>query len=85
MEQQQQPLKLRIGVEFTIFKHKGADELDNMDCLNEEEKTRPSDIIHNINMLYKDEANHIYFQLNTSTTNISVYTPETMKEIILSL
>jgi hypothetical protein len=35
MEKQQKPVKLRIGIEFTIFKHKGADEID-IDFLNEE-------------------------------------------------
>jgi hypothetical protein len=98
MEKQQKPVKLRIGVEFTIVKHKRADEID-IDFLNEEgyydeddeehapkkEKTINSDIIYGIDMLYKNETNYIYLKLNASTTNISVYTPETMKEIVLSL
>jgi hypothetical protein len=44
----------------------------------------PSDKIHGINMLYKNK-DCIYLKLNASTTTISVYTSESMNEIVLSL
>jgi hypothetical protein len=58
---------------------------DDEEYVAKKENKINSDIIYDIDILYKNETNYIYLELNASTTNISVYTPETLKEIVLSL
>jgi hypothetical protein len=90
MEQHQKPLKVRIGVDFTIYKPIPLEDGGmSMDFLNDDEdevkyKNKIEEIkykfIKNYKMEFQKPKNHIYVDLNVSTKNISVYTPETMKE-----
>ena len=67
MEQQQKPLKVRVGCDFTFLKPMPIGDM-NMSVLNDDEEANEG---------YR--GNYIFKDLNVSTKNISVYTPETMK------
>ena len=73
MEQQQKPLKVRVGCDFTIFKPMPIGDM-NMSVLNDDEEATEG---------YR--GNYTFKDLSVSTKNISVYTPETMKASVLSL
>ena len=68
MEQQQKPLKVRIGVKFTAFRPKTILELDEyIHFLNDEEEEEEkitmgslNDYVYGILRLKKDEVNYIY-------------------------
>jgi hypothetical protein len=94
MDKQQKPIKLRLGIKFTIFKPKPLDEGSmDMSFLNDDEdidndiykiESAKHKYIKDYKMAYKYSYN-IHKDLNVSTKKISVYTSDTMKEIILSL
>ena len=73
MEQQQKPLKVRVGCDFTIFKPKPVGDM-NLSFLHDDEEANEG-----------FRGNYMFKDLHVSTKNISVYTPETMKESVLSL
>ena len=75
MENQQKPLKVRVGCDFTIFKPMPIGDMNiYIYFLNDDEDAN-----------HEYRGNYMFKDLNVSTKNISVYSPETMKEAILSL
>jgi hypothetical protein len=85
MENQQKPLTLRIGVEFTIYKCKEMHNKDLTEFLDDDDGDAIDEIVGDIyeGKLYKDKLhdnpNCIFMKLNVSTKNIPVYTSESMK------
>ena len=72
MENQQKPLTVRVGCDFKCFKPMPTGDM-TIDCLNDDE-----DVSH----AYR--GNYISKDLTVSTTHISVYSPATLKDAILS-
>ncbi len=66
MEKQQKPLKVVVGCDFTICKPKPKGDM-NIEFLNDDEEANEG---------YR--GNYTFMDLNVSTKNMSVYTPDTM-------
>ena len=66
------PLKVVVGCDFTLFKPKPRGDM-NMFFFNDDEESTAS-----------VRGNYMCKNLNVSTKHIRVYTPETLKETILS-
>ena len=86
MEKRQKPLKIRVGCEFAIFKVRESYDNDMTDFLTTDYYEDKIDEIVGTptTAILEDEDRacqgykHIFIDLNVSTKNLNVYTPETM-------